>query len=311
MYGDISAVIDGQTAAALPNDVSPLLKIHGCRVQDRANMVWAPGQLTSEPVQSRIAHSKTWLSNNLVNRDILIVGFWTDWDYLNDVLAKTLDAVNPSRVVVVSPASTAEFQGKAPELFELGERSQIAFQHMQVSGDHFLDQLRRRFSMTFVRRVLHSGAQEFELQTSAAPDPDWLEPPDLDCDAFWRIRRDLEGCLPSEPAKECGPPDGESLIGLTLLQLRAAGAVAEGAYWLINNQRVRVVRALNKALHRVEEEFTGELAPAVAPDIAIAVGAEELSLAANIARPEPSSSVARGQKGRWLTRQKAVEVLGL
>ena len=311
ILGDVTAVIDGQDAAALPDDVAPLLKLHGCRTRDCANMVWAPGQLTTEPVLGRIENSKNWLNANLVNKDILIVGYWTDWDYLNTVLSQTLNDIYPSRVIVINPEDTNEFRIKAPALFALGHRSTSSFDHVKVSGHDFLHELRRLFSRAFIRRILHSGSDEYQRQSGVTPQASWLEPPNFDSQALWKVRRDLEGRLPDEPAKDRNPPLNEPLLGLTLLQLQAKGASADGAYWLLNQQKIRVLRASNSPLHHVKSEFYGELAPAIAPDLVIAVGAEELSLPTNVARPAPAMTVARGQKGHWVTRQRAVEILDL
>lgn len=311
LFGNVEAIIDGQAAAALPDDIVPLLKIHGCWVRDRAHMIWAPGQLTAEPVQGRIENSKNWLNVNLLNKDLLIVGFWTDWDYLNEVLSNALGGVRASRVIVVSPDRTDQFESKAPHLFALGEQATESFDHVQVSGHCFLNELRRLFSQVFVRRVLFSGSEEFERQTGIAPERAWLEPPDLDATTLWQIRRDLEGCVANEPARKRKPPNGETLVGLTLLQLQAKGATPDGAYWLLNNRRIRVVRSPIRALHKVIAEFDRGIAPAIAPDLSIAVGAEETPLPANVARPEPTATVVRGQKGRWLTRQSAIHTLNL
>jgi hypothetical protein len=310
LFGQIGVGIDGHGVAALPPDTSPLLKIHGCRMRDADNMVWAPGQLGVAPVAARIATSTTCLNVRLLDRDLLIVGYWTDWDYLNAVLADTLGAVHLARVIVVDLADSATFAAKAPELFALGQRASTAFQHVCASGADFLDAVRREFSKSFVRRVLHSGATDYAAQTGNNPDAAWVEPPDLDNITLWRIRRDLEGRIPNEPAKERNPP-AESLLGLTLLQLQAGGALADGQYWLLNGRRVRVLRAANRPLHRVEADFEREMAPAVAPDLVIAVGAEAQALPTNIARAGSQATIARGSKSRWMTRTDAVQELGL
>jgi hypothetical protein len=309
LFGQVGTGIDRDRVAILPPDVSPLLKIHGCR-SDPDSMVWAPGQLSVAPVAGRIATSATWLNVRLLDRDLLIVGYWTDWDYLNEVLAATLGAVNPARVVVVDRADGATFPVKAPDLYALGQRASTAFQHVRASGADFLDSLRRHFSKSFVRRVLHLGANEYSDYTGSNPDPAWIEPPDLDNITLWQIRRDLEGRMPNEPAKERNPAV-ESLVGLTLLQLQACGAVADGPYWLLNGRRVRVLRAANKPLHRVEAEFERETAPTIAPDMVIAVGAEAQALPTNIARAGTQPTIARGSSSRWLTRAEAVQELGL
>lgn len=309
LFGHVGTGIDRDCVAALPPDVSPLLKLHGCR-SDPDSMVWAPGQLAVAPVAGRIATSATWLNVRLLDRDLLVVGYWTDWDYLNGVLAATLGAVNPARVIVVDPADSATFAAKAPDLYALGHRASTTFQHVRDSGANFLESLRSQFSKSFVRRVLHLGANEYSNSTGRYPDAAWIEPPDLDNITLWQMRRDLEGRVPNEPAKERNPPN-ESLVGLTLLQLQACGAVSDGPYWRLNGRRVRVLRAANKPLHRVEAEFERETAPTIAPDVVIAVGAEAQALPTNIARAVTQPTIARGSSSRWLTRPEAVQELGL
>jgi hypothetical protein len=311
LFGEIEAGIDGHSLAELPLNTSPLLKIHGCRLRDRPNMVWAPDQLDSEPVASRIANSTAWVTPRLLNRDLLVVGYWTDWDYLNAILGRTLGAVNPARVTVVTPDAGELLAEKAPELMAIGGNATVSFHHVRVSGADFLDALRRDFSRSFVRRVLRSGSNDFEAMTGAAPHAQWQEPANLDSETLWLVRRDLEGCSPGHPASMREPPPAETLLGLTLLQLQAAGAVVDGPYWNLAGRRIRVLRAANKALHRVQAEYERETAPAIAPELVIAVGAEAEFLAKNVARTSVSGTITRGSGGRWFTRQGAFEELGL
>jgi hypothetical protein len=311
LFGQVGVGLDGHSVATLPVDTAPLLKIHGCRVCDRDNMVWAPGQLAVEPVAGRIASSRNWLGVRLLNRDLIIVGYWTDWDYLNDVLETSLGAVTPARVIVADPCDGADFEAKAPVLYALGQRATNTFQHVRASGADFLAALRLGFSKSFVRRVLHAGIEEFVAQTGNAPAAAWTEPPDLDNDTLWHVRRDLEGRHPNEPAKERNPPATENLVGLTVMQLRARGAVPDGAYWQLSGRRVRVLRAPNTPLHRIQAAFDRETPPIVAPDVIIAVGAEAQGLPPHIARAATPATIARGSFGRWMTRPEAIIELNL
>lgn len=310
LYGEIAAGLDRGEMVKLADDSSPLLKIHGCRRKDPDNMVWAPGQLTMPPVSDRIASSSHWLVNRLLNRDLLIIGYSTDWDYLNQVLETVLGTVRPSRILVVDPASSATFAEKAPQLFALGERANGTFEHVRVSGAQFLDALRQEFSKSYIRRVLEGGAEAFRDIAGHDPSPETKEPPDLDNEVLWRIRRDLEGCSPNDPSVMRSPP-AESTLGLTILQLRAKGASADGTYWKLDEDRIRVLRAPNQLLHKVQAGHARETAPAIAPDIIIAVGAEAVSLPSNIVREGSAATIARGTASRWLTRSQATQKLEL
>jgi hypothetical protein len=262
-----------QAVAALTPDISPLLKLHGCWSSDRDNTVWAPGQLAVEPVASRIQGNREWLLTRLLDRDLIIVGYFTDWDYLNKVLERTLGEVRPARVVIVDPSPGAVLAAKAPALHSLGGRARVSFCHVRTSGSEFLERLRLEFSQAFVRRLLYAGSEAYEHRMGAVPDPAWLEPPGIGVADLWQVRRDLEGCFPNEPARHRVPPE-EPVLGLMLLELRAKGATADGPYWLLGGHRIRVLRTPNQLLHMVQVAFERETPPVAAPDVIIAVGAE-------------------------------------
>lgn len=309
LFGQIGAGVARDQVAGLAPNVSPLLKVYGCW-SDPAGTVWAASQVVTDPIKTRIEECGAWLVNRFLDRDIVIVGYWTDWDYLNHLLEVSLGAVSPSRVIVIDPCETESFEAKAPALFELGQRASQEFCHVRCSGDLFLDKLRVNFSRTFVRRVLHAGVATYTAHVGADPDAAWLHPSSTDAEVLWRIRRDLEGRNPNEPAKTRMPPD-EPLLGMTLLQLQARGAIADGMYWNLNGERVRVLRTANRPLHEVEAAFARETAPVIAPEYVIAVGAETLPLPTNIARGGGAASIVRGTSGHWLSRADAVEELGL
>jgi hypothetical protein len=309
LFGQVGVGVTRTRVAALAPDISPLLKIHGCW-SDPPGTVWAAGQVAAEPIKTRIEECGAWLANRLLDRDVVIVGYWTDWDYLNQVLEASLGTVNPSRVIVIDPCETASFAAKAPALFALGQRANQEFCHVRISGDVFLEILRVKFSQSFVRRVLHAGVASYAAHSGNNPDATWLEPASADADVLWRIRRDLEGRNPNEPAKARAPIE-EPLLGMTMLQLQANGAVADGSYWNLGGQRVRVLRTANRPLHEVEAAFARETPPVVAPEYVIAVGAEALPLPPSIARGSGTGSIARGATGRWLSRIDAVTELGL
>jgi hypothetical protein len=310
LLGKIGVGIDRNTIVSVPPDISPLLKVHGCWSRDQENTVWAPGQLNVEPVRSRIDGSREWLSIQLLDRDLIIVGYFTDWDYLNGTLERTLGEVRPARVVVVDPGDAALLAAKAPVLHALGLRATSRFCQVKRSGSDFLEHLRVEFSRSFVRTVLHGGKDAYAGLKGVAADPSWLEPTAAEAETLWSMRRDLEGCRPNQPAHERVPPD-EPLIGLTILQLRSSGATADGPYWLLGGRRVRVLRTPNQPLHHVQAMYEREPPPVVAPDVIIAVGAEAQTLPAHIVRAGTTPTIVRGLAGRWLARQDAVSELGL
>jgi hypothetical protein len=116
--------------------------------------------------------------------------------------------------------------------------------------------------------------------------------------------------LPNQPSRDRAPPE-EPALGLTLLQLRANGATADGPYLLLSGRRIRVLRTPNQLLHLVQAAFARETPPVVAPDTIIAVGAEASGLPPHIVRGGTAPTIARGSAGRWLTRQDALTDFGL
>jgi hypothetical protein len=300
LMGQVFTGIEGTAVAAAPAGTAPMLKIHGCWLQEREHTVWAPGQLTEPPVAGRIATSANWLQNALLDKDLLIVGYSTDWDYLNQVIAQTLGAVAPASVIVVDPSQTAAFIAKAPELAALADRAGKGSHHLEMSGADFLDALRLKFSKVFIHRAIAKGVAEFTAMAGHPPAPASTEAPDLDNDSLWRIRRDLLGCKPGRPARQAMPHD-EPAVGLTLLQLREAGGDADGPYWNVGGRTVRVIRAAGAFLHALESQYRSDMPPISAPDLVVAVGAEDVHLPADLAR-RPDNSIARGAGPGWMTR---------
>lgn len=310
LFGQVGAGIDRDDVATLPADISPLLKIHGCWSKDRWNTVWALGQLSTEPIASRIARSAEWLRVKLLDRDLIVVGYFTDWDYLNALLETTLGAVTPARILVVNPDSTEQLRDKAPNFLGLGAREGIKFLHVKSTGDHFLNLLRQRFSLAFIRQVIAAGAHAFNDLTGAPPAQELFEVSTTDTETLWRIRRDLEGCAPNSPGTLRTPP-AEPTLGLTILQLRAKGAVEDGLYWLLNGRKIRVLRTANQLLHVVESAHSRETPPIVSADLNIAVGAEAVSLPPHLVRGAQPGSITRGSVGVWRTRPEAIQELEL
>ena len=299
LRGQVYVGIDGDKATAAPVGTAPMLKIHGCWNQDRTNTVWAPGQLDAEPVQSRIAKSAQWLQTALLDKDLLIVGYSTDWDYLNAVLAQTLGAVAPASVLVIDPSDTAEFEAKAPEFTALADRAAKGAFHLRASGSDYLNALRSAFSKAFIRMVLAKGLADFTLATGHPPAAQSKDAPDLDNDALWQLRRDLLGCGPNAPAEQ-SVPFNEPAIGLSLLRLREAGAVSSGSYWTVGGTTLRVLRGSGQYLHTLENKHRWEMPALGAPDIVLAVGAEDVYLPADLVR-NPDNSIVRGAGPRWMT----------
>jgi hypothetical protein len=308
LKGHIETAIDRDRAAAAPADTSVLFKLHGCWDQDPDNTLWCEEQLQAAPLDQRIAQATEWLSMQLLDRDVVVVGFFTHWPHLSDVLASALQAVRPARLLIVDPADAAWLEEKAPGFYAIGQHAQ-RFCHVATPGDLFLDQLRAAFSRGFIRKSLHGGRHMFQQARGNPPDAAWLEPASPSSEDLWRIRRDLEGCLPSEPATMRGPAE-EPALGFTLLQLRAAGGSWAEAVMMLEDRVVRVFRGRGRSVHDLKAAFERSVPP-LNPETVIAVGAIDLPLKPNVARETEGSTITRGTGRRWITRETAVAEFGL
>lgn len=316
LYGAVEVALDG-TQTTLVHRGSPLLKIHGCWTIDPLHTVWTPRQLDDPGiVQDRIRSSENWLATHLPNRDLLVVGFGAEWSYLNRVIGRSLGQITPARVIMVDMNDAAKFRTNAPDLMGLGDRAHQqatlqgqppAFLYVQCSSADFFKALRDAFSQGIVRQTLSAGAGTYTTRTGGnAPDPSWLEPSFGTGDDLWHVRRDLEGCRPNQPARSRTPPPGEAL-GLTMIELQAAGAVPHGAYWqLPSGQVVRVLNGSNRTLDVMQSEYDRDTAPVISPSVIVAVGADDTALPGSIARANPATSAkassVRGAQPDWLTR---------
>jgi hypothetical protein len=56
---------------------------------------------------------------NLRQQDLLIVGFWHDWEYLNAIISSAMENVQPLSVTVVDLSPSDVLQQKAPEVWQI------------------------------------------------------------------------------------------------------------------------------------------------------------------------------------------------
>ena len=88
--GEVEVALDGDEAAFFKTCI---LKIHGCQRRKLAT-VWCPEQLDKEPILSHMEKSQVWLKSQLRLKDLISVGFWSDWSYLNDLLESCVNGID-------------------------------------------------------------------------------------------------------------------------------------------------------------------------------------------------------------------------
>jgi SIR2-like domain len=302
---DLRGALDGAQASAFRAATNPLLKFHGCLDRDRDATLWTQRQLAEASVQQRIESIKNWLAINLPGKDLLIVGFWTDWGYFNDVLADAITVGGLGRVIVIDPAPTDVLQQKAPGLW--GHLAAGAhFAHIVGSGDAALDELRTAFSKVWARRF-------FRLAQPIAPDVVPPDPSGWQGEELYDLRRDAEGVPYNRAAKQKGPSPEAAQAALAHLLLTQANATREGAWYRLNGKTIRVVHGGGQLLSTVRERYDEPTALA-SPDIVICAGAMDLGVPAKLIPSGAGASVVRPAKGgsaKWLTLEQARVELGL
>ncbi|CAG9226295.1 SIR2 family protein [Paraburkholderia sabiae] len=310
-YGaDFRGSLDGDEATADTVRQAPLLKFHGCSHRDRPSTVWAPSQLNDPTIAARIARSRVWMAANLRQKDLLVVGFWSDWEYLNAVLGEALIDVQPLSVTVIDLSPMDALQQKAPQLWEIAHAQNVTFEHVQASGDVALDELRRAFSSNYLRQVLNAGRAAFELATGVQCEPAWLNVGDFDSETLYGLRRDAEGVSAAEPAKLLRPANPEAL-GFFHLLLRQAGAIQRADGYELNGRRIRVLNGAQSVLGTLRGKFT-EPPSLMQADIVVAVGATDLGVPNNVVRGGRAGDVIRPDPaGEWFDLAGARAELGI
>lgn len=309
---DFVASIDGVEATHHSVSHRPLLKVHGCAIRDREHTIWTRRQLTTDPIKTRIQTTQDWLTANLREKDLIVVGFWSDWAYLNVILEGCLTSAHPATVVVVDPAPSAELQSKAPELWRVFHQSGIDFQHYQASGSEVLTELRAEFSHSYLRRMLMMGKSSFEAKFGTSCPPALLETNGMEVEELYAWRRDAEGQRVGRPARARTPRVDCQNVAFFHLALRHMGAVREGALYRINGTLVRVLNGAGRWLSAMQEEYSLEVPVSPEAEVVFCVGADDLGAPAHILRGGASSTVVRPEpRGKWLDSDGARTFLGL
>jgi NAD-dependent SIR2 family protein deacetylase len=297
--------------AATPREYNPHLKLHGCIRHGVSRTLWCHEQLPEPEWQSRLEESVRWLAGRLTQRDIVFIGYWTDWSYLNDLLSAVLSDQLPRSVTLVDTSPAEALEQKAPELWRWAHRDGIHFQHVQASGDTFLKELRFRYSQLLLRRIAEQGC-EAHAATHGAPCPAFPAVDSCTVEDLYDLRRDFAGVRRDEAARQNEAEPANELLGKVFFDLVAAGAILDGSHLTIAGKRVRVFQAAGRMLYTVKDHLAGDTLPALAPDLTVCVGAaDDGDAPVNIVRAGRRGSIVRpGLTGDWCTHDRLQEVLG-
>lgn len=305
--------LTGIEARDFMRDSSPLIKFHGCMQRNRETTVWTKAQMNEQEIQNRIQTCSQWIALNLPGKHLVVTGFWTDWGYLNDVLATALAIRNAGSVTVVNPDSSQVLRAKAPVLWDTLTQMSGHFEHIETSADTFLNELRTAFSESWVRKfelrgqraAAQSGAPTgIALNAAGAP---VAQPTDVD--DLYDLRRDIEGTSYSSAARMKEPPASATQVALVRQQLVDAGAMPERSWLRLSGRSIRVVNGGGRTLSEVRTLYR-EPPGTRQPDVTICAGADDLQVPVNLIRDGQNHSVVRPKGGtgsEWMTTEQARE----
>lgn len=306
---NFEAALDGQQMNT-PRPHRPLLKLHGCCVRDVDSTLWCRRQLRNsrslgaaqQTARSRVYSSVRWLAGCLAERDLVFLGFWSDWKYLNYLLAAALRSVHGTTVVLVDPASPEQLSQKAPKLWRWAKTNN--FHHERVSADQFLDDLRIAYSQNFLERVLRDSMSSFQASRPGVPVPE-IKFDHIAAEGLLALRRDCCGVRTDDVPRARLPDDGMNAVGRAHLFLRSTGAGLDGAtYMTPSGKRVRVINGRTRLLNQVKAGHLDEPPRVPSEDIVICAGADDDgNVPPDVVRKRPASEtlVRRGDSARWVT----------
>jgi hypothetical protein len=301
----LMGALDGIEAVAHSKTCHPLLKFHGCMNRGRYETLWTQAQLDrgSAVTKARIESCKGWMGAHLPNRDLLVVGFWTDWGYLNDVLADALDSVHPTSVTVINTGPSAGLAAKAPKLWATLSAA-ADFQHVDADGDVALTEIRRAFCDLWIRKLYDRGAALYRQDAATASTP-LPAAPSLPIDEAYALRLDCEGLAGDDAARQF-EPTGAAAQTAFMHMLLATKARRVGSWYDVGGRTVRVVHGAGEGLSTVKDRFV-EAPSVLQSDIVICAGAIDLGLPGAIVPSGSGASTIRpasGGRAEWMTLEQ-------
>jgi hypothetical protein len=295
--------LTGQEATTFGRDGGPLVKFHGCLVRDRNKTLWAQAQIADHAIAARIASCSQWMGLMLPGKDLLVVGFWTDWGYLNDVIANALNANPFGSVTVVDLKASADLQAAAPTLWARLTGGTAHFQHVQASGADALEELRAAFSKVWAKKFYALGKTMLEAdgKNYSAVDPV------MSCEEFYSLRQDAEGIPYHRAAAQKAPSAGAAAAAFLHLLLIEAKAARRGSWYEHGGKLIRVIQGAGEAISTVRERYK-EPPAARQPDVVVCAGALDIPIPGHLIASGAGASVVRPSAGGgipWLTLEQA------
>jgi hypothetical protein len=303
--------VDAEEVARLSDLTSPLLKLHGCLDRSREETLWTLLQGGEDSMKQRLEKWANWIHLNLPGRDLLIVGFWTDWRYLNDAVTSVLTGHGLASVTVIDPLPAGELQARAPDLWTTLQGAG-AFAHVPASSEVALEELRVAFSRVWLRKFLRLGKPSIDTSHGGCA-PAALEPPDGPIAVLYDMRRDAEGVPYHRAATSREPAAACTSAAYTQLRLIRAGASRQGAWFDRGGQTVRVVNGAGQLLSTVKDDYR-EPPATMQSTLVVCAGAMDVGVPGRLIASGRGASTVRpapGGAARWITSDAAFAELDL
>jgi hypothetical protein len=307
----LQGALTGQEAATFSSDANPLIKFHGCFHRCKDETFWTDKQLTDPVIQQRVVSCSQWMNLHLGEQSLVVVGFWTDWGYLNDVITDALQINNASSVTVIDRSSLGELQTKAPNLWARLNSLSHQFEHVQASSDDALDELRTAYSKSWARKFYalgHPLAQDAGAAIPTAGTPEALNGEDL-----YNLRRDAQGTPYTRAATLKIPAPDAAQAAFAHLIFLNAGATQRGAWLQHSGRSVRIVNGAGQGLGQVQAQYK-EPPSVLQSEIVVCAGASDFGVPARLIAVGRGASTIRPTPGgvaRWLTLGEAQVEFGL
>ncbi len=294
--------------ANIPRAHSGHIKLHGCLHRDEANTLWCRTQLSSEPIKTRVAELQAWVSTHLKARDVVFLGFWSDWAYLNDIFQSALTPTENALVLIVNPSDDCELEEKARGLWTWSCQPGITRRIVRQSAADFLTELRKLMWTNFLNRVLRQSERAFvELGGSPGAAKYSIAPGALSADEAYRLKLDVCGVPYAQVSRQKRPDEHMQRLGIIHLELLSLGARLEGNSFVLSDKRIRVVNGEGQLLSHVKGRYAGEPAQFSPADLTICTGAIDDNMPESVVRGDsPLATIVRTSGGAtWRTEASA------
>ena len=184
-----------------------------------------------------------------------------------------------------------------------------AFEHIEESGDHILEELRVEYSKSWARKFYALG-QPLATGSGIAHVP---SPDGLTCDELYDLRRDVQGVSYTRAAMQKAPPADTGQAAFAHIELGNDGTVQAGAWLQHGGRTVRIINGAGRGFSSVKEAFK-EPPNLAQPDIVLCAGALDYGVPAKLIATGKGASIvspAPGGGAKWLTHAEARTELGL